>query len=68
MRFDAQLVFAFWDAKEVEVRIINKGVDATLEEDLEKDVLGINAVFSARLYGTRSRKNQKLLGSVCPSG
>lgn len=34
------------------------------EEDLAKDVLEIITVFSARLYGSRSRKNQKLLDGV----
>ncbi|MDV7397739.1 IS607 family transposase, partial [Arthrospira platensis SPKY1] len=51
-------------AKEVEVLILNKGDDTTFEEDLAKDVLEIITVFSARLYGSRSRKNQKLLDSV----
>ncbi len=36
----------------------------TFEEDLAKDVLEIITVFSARLYGSRSRKNQKLLDGV----
>jgi predicted site-specific integrase-resolvase len=35
--------------------------DTTFEQDLAKDVLEIITVFSARLYGSRSRKNQKLL-------
>lgn len=64
LRFGAELVFAICEAKEVEVLIINKGVDTTFEEDLAKDVLEIITVFSARLYGSRSRKNQKLLDSV----
>jgi excisionase family DNA binding protein len=34
------------------------------KEDLAKDVLEIITVFSARLYGSRSRKNQKLLDGV----
>ena len=34
------------------------------EEDLAKDVLEIITVFSARLYGSRSRKNQKLIDTV----
>jgi predicted site-specific integrase-resolvase len=38
--------------------------DTTFEEDLAKDVLEIITVFSARLYGSRSRKNQKLLEDV----
>ncbi len=34
------------------------------EEDLAKDVLEIITVFSTRLYGSRSRKNQTLLDGV----
>lgn len=48
----------------MEVVILNQGEDATFEEDLAKDVLEIITVFSARLYGARSRKNQKLLDGV----
>ena len=44
--------------------ILNQGEDATFEEDLAKDVLEIITVFLARLYGSRSRKNQKLLDQV----
>lgn len=64
LRFGAELVFAICEAKDVEVLIINKGIDTTFEEDLAKDVLEIITVFSARLYGSRSRKNQKLLDNV----
>lgn len=48
----------------MEVVILNKGEDSTFEEDLAKDVLEIVTVFSARLYGSRSRKNQKLLDGI----
>ena len=44
--------------------ILNHGEDTTFEEDLAKDVLEIITVFSARLYGSRSRQNQKLLDGV----
>jgi len=64
LRFGAELVFSICEAKGVEVVIINKGDDTTFEEDLAEDVLEIIAVFSARLYGSRSRKNKKLLESV----
>ena len=50
--------------KRVEVVILNQGEDASFEEDLAKDVLEIITVFSARLYGTRSRKNAKLLSGI----
>lgn len=61
LRFGAELIFAICEAKEVEVVIINKGENSTFEEDLVKDVLEIITVFSARLYGSRSKKNKKLI-------
>ena len=61
LRFGAELIFSICEAKEVEVVIINKGEDTTFEEDLAKDVLEIITVFSARLYGVRSKKNKKLI-------
>jgi len=64
LRFGAELVFAICEAKNVEVVIINQGADTTFEEDLASDVLEIITVFSARLYGSRSHKNQKLLDGV----
>ncbi len=64
LRFGAELVLAICEAKNVEVVILNQGEDTTCEEDLAKDVLEIITVFIARLYGSRSRKNQKLLDGV----
>jgi putative resolvase len=64
LRFGAELIFSMCEAKGVEVVILNQGDDTTFEEDLAKDVLEIITVFSARLYGSRSRKNQKLLDEV----
>ena len=61
LRFGAELIFALCEAREVEVVIINASVETKFEEELAKDVLEIITVFSARLYGSRSRKNQKLL-------
>ena len=59
LRFGAELVFALCEARSVEVIILNQGEDTSFEEDLAKDVLEIITVFSARLYGSRNRKNQK---------
>ena len=65
LRFGAELVFAICEAKEVEVIIINKGDEnVEFEEELAKDVLEIITVFSARLYGSRSKKNKKLLDDM----
>lgn len=65
LRFGAELVFSICQAKEVEVIIINKGEESVkFEEELAKDVLEIITVFSARLYGSRSNKNKKLLDDM----
>ena len=64
LRFGAELVFAICEAKKVEVVILNQGEDTTFEEDLANDVLEIITVFSARLYGSRSHKNKKLLSEM----
>lgn len=61
LRFGAELIFALCERKKIEVVIINQGDESTFEEELAKDVLEIITVFSARLYGSRSRKNQKLI-------
>lgn len=61
LRFGAELIFSICEAKEVEIVILNKGEEGRFEEELAKDILEIITVFSARLYGSRSRKNQKLL-------
>jgi predicted site-specific integrase-resolvase len=64
LRFGAELIFAICEAREVEVVILNQGEDTSFEEDLARDVLEIITVFSARFYGSRSRKNKKLLDNL----
>ena len=65
LRFGAELVFDICEAKEVEVIIINKGDEnIKIKEELAKDVLEIITVFSARLYGSKGKKNKKLLESM----
>jgi predicted site-specific integrase-resolvase len=64
LRFGAELIFSLCEQQEIEIVIINQGDESTFEEELAKDVLEIITVFSARLYGSRSRKNQKLLAGL----
>ena len=61
LRFGAELVFALCEAQGIEVVIIHQGEPPSLEQELAQDVLEIITVFSARLYGARSRKSKKLL-------
>lgn len=64
LRFGAELVFALCEAKEIEIVIINQGDTPSFEEELASDVLEIITVFSARLYGSRSHKNKKLMDNL----
>ena len=64
LRFGAELVFALCEARQVEVVIINQGENLSFEEELAQDVLEIITVFSARLYGSPSKKNKKLIKAV----
>ncbi len=61
LRFGVELVFALCEERQVEVVIINQGDEVSFEEELAQDVLEIITVFSARLYGSRSHKNKKLV-------
>jgi putative resolvase len=64
LRFGAELIFSLCEQFDIEVVIINKTENSTFEDDLVQDVLEIITVFSARLYGARSRKNKKLLDAL----
>ena len=61
LRFGAELVFRLCEIYGTEVVLINHKDDTTEEEDLATDVLEIITVFSARLYGSRSHKNKKIV-------
>jgi putative resolvase len=60
LRFGAELVFAICEIKNVEIVILNQGEDTSFAQD----VLEIIAVFSARLYGARSKKNKNLIDGL----
>ena len=64
LRFGAELVFALCEAQGIEIVIINKGDEPSFEEELAQDVLEIITVFSARLYGSRSHKANKIIDAV----
>jgi len=61
LRFGAELIFTLCEIKQIEVVFVNKGNEISFEEELANDVLEIITVFSARLYGSRSGKNNKLV-------
>lgn len=67
LRFGSELIFSLCEHFGIEVLILNRKEDSSYEEDLAKDVLEIITVFSARLYGSRSHKNQKILENLVKS-
>jgi predicted site-specific integrase-resolvase len=65
LRFGTELVFSLCEAYNTEVVIINPGEPpGSFEEELAQDVLEIITVFSARLYGSRSSQNRKLVETL----
>jgi len=65
LRFGSELVFAMCEEFETEVVIINKSSEElSVEQELVTDMIELITVFSARLYGSRSRKNKKLIDGM----
>ena len=65
LRFGSEIIFSLCEQFGVEVVIINRGEKTVnFEEELVQDVLEIITVFSARLYGSRSHKNKKLIEAL----
>lgn len=64
LRFGSELVFALCERQGIEIVIIHKGERPSFEVELAEDILEIITVFSARLYGSRSHKNRKLLQTL----
>jgi excisionase family DNA binding protein len=64
LRFGSELIFSLCEIFGCEVVIINRSEDSTFEEDLASDVIEIITVFSARLYGSRSHKNKKIVEAL----
>ena len=64
LRFGAELVFTVCELQGIEIVIIHAGEQPSFEDELAQDVLEIITVFSARLYGARSRKHKNLLDTL----
>jgi predicted site-specific integrase-resolvase len=64
LRFGAELVFALCEQQGVEVVIIHQGEQPSFEEELAQDVLEVITVFSARLYGSRSKQHRRMLEAL----
>lgn len=61
LRFGTDLVFALCENFQTEVIVMNINSLEDFEDDIAEDILEIITVFSARLYGSRSEKNQQII-------
>jgi len=62
LRFGSDIIFKLCQIHNVNVEIINKDDEKTdYNKELVEDVLSIITVFSAKLYGSRSNKNKKIV-------
>jgi predicted site-specific integrase-resolvase len=64
LRFGSELVFTLCELQGIEVVIIHRGEQPSFEAELAQDVLEIITVFSARLYGSRSRTHRRVLDAL----
>ena len=63
LRFGSEIIFEMCRLHNVEVVILNEDEQKTYEAELVEDVLSVITVFSAKLYGSRSHKNKKIIES-----
>lgn len=61
VRFGYELIETVCSEHNVDIEIINETDDVSYEEELTDDVLAIITVFSAKLYGKRSHRNEKIV-------
>ncbi|UMZ74833.1 IS607 family transposase [Natranaerofaba carboxydovora] len=64
LRFGTELLFEICKYHNVEIVILNEDEERTHEEELVEDVLSIITEFSAKLYGSRSHKNKKVVSEA----
>ncbi len=64
LRFGAELVFTLCQLQNIEIVILHQGERPSFETELAEDILETITVFSARLYGSRSKKNRNLLQTL----
>lgn len=63
VRFGFDLVKDICAENNVDLTVINQTPNASPDEELVQDVLSVITVFSAKLYGKRSHKNEKIVNT-----
>ena len=63
IRFGYEIIEQLCLIHNVKIEVINLTENKSYEEELVEDVLSIITVFSAKLYGSRSHKNKKIVNT-----
>lgn len=60
-RFGYEMIEEICRLHDVEIQILNQTDEISSEQELVDDVLSVITVYSAKLYGKRSHRNQKII-------
>jgi putative resolvase len=61
IRFGFEIIEQLCEFHDVKIEIINHTKDRTYEQEMVEDILSVVTVFSARLYGSRSHKQKRIV-------
>ena len=61
LRYGAEIIYEICKYHQVEIVVLNESESNTYKEELVQDVLSAITDFSAKLYGSRSHKNKKII-------
>jgi len=64
VRYGYEIIELLCEQNNISIEIVNQSEDKTFEQELVDDVLSLITVFSAKLYGSRSRKGKKLVNET----
>lgn len=61
LRYGSEIIFEMCKYHNVDVVVLTESEDKSYNEELVEDVLSVITVFSAKLYGSRSHKNKRIV-------
>ena len=61
LRYGNEIIYERCKDHNIEIMVLSESESKTYEEELVDDVLSVITVFSAKLYGSRSHKNKKVV-------
>lgn len=61
LRYGNEIIYEICKYHNIEIVVLSESESKTYEEELVDDVLSVITEFSAKLYGSRSHKNKKII-------